>query len=603
MLGIHRRFLSRDRSIYDRVRGLIGIIFALALGVALIAVWQSTASSRALRSVSADSSEITTEVLPLMRTAGDLRRDVIQVQQFLTDISATRAENGLNDGFEDAADYAAAFKRDMVKARALATGLDDTRLIAVLDELDREFTPFYASGQKMAHAYIRGGTSAGNRTMRQFDDDSLALQASADRLVAITDQLSRREVGELSEATGSLGTILTLTMTLTGLGCALLIGASVVASRHVRMKVAVPLVDLAAAIDRASDGNAGLSIADDRSGDEIGTISRALAKFQLAAATAEAERAARQAEQAKLAQERADHAQEALASQQRFDAERQRRADQLARAFEATVGEVTSAVSAAASQLEQAAAVMANTMHDANVETAKVASSSQQAFVSVETVASATDELSHSINEIVLQVMRQSDLSDKASTTAQRGSDAAEQLEMQARSIDEIVTFVRQLSGQTGMLALNATIEAARAGVAGQGFAVVAGEVKNLAEKTGQSAEEISGQVVAVNAHVATTSQAMIELAQSLQTVRDIASAVSSSINLQRHATEEISRSAGEAVLGTQAVARSIDSVRGAIESAAATASQLNAAADDLSRQSSELKARAGQFLAELKAA
>jgi methyl-accepting chemotaxis protein len=67
-------------------------------------------------------------------------------------------------------------------------------------------------------------------------------------------------------------------------------------------------------------------------------------------------------------------------------------------------------------------------------------------------------------------------------------------------SIDSVVTLITSIAEQTRLLALNATIEAARAGAAGQGFAVVAAEVKSLAQESAAAVEEITKRVAAIQA-------------------------------------------------------------------------------------------------------
>jgi len=101
--------------------------------------------------------------------------------------------------------------------------------------------------------------------------------------------------------------------------------------------------------------------------------------------------------------------------------------------------------------------------------------------------------------------------------------EAVGRLERSSQQVQQVVTPVSQVAGQTRLLALDATTEAARAGAAGRGFAVVAPEVEQLADQTSGATDEVTAQVGAVQEVATTSTSVMSRLGD---TVREMDSTV-----------------------------------------------------------------------------
>lgn len=180
--------MSAKKSIRKQAQLVSGSFLAI---VALLAVFSFGGVIQSLNQADAQEEALNrfhTQVAPLALSARQLQMEVIQVQQFFSDVSATRGENGLDDGFNNAAKRRDMFLKTQQQTRALAESLNSAEALKDLDNVAAAFPPYYDTGLKMAKAYVNEGTSAGNRHMEEFDQKAANMTQSLENLMAVSDR-------------------------------------------------------------------------------------------------------------------------------------------------------------------------------------------------------------------------------------------------------------------------------------------------------------------------------------------------------------------------------------------------------------------------------
>ncbi|MCG5077017.1 methyl-accepting chemotaxis protein [Paraburkholderia tagetis] len=205
----------------------------------------------------------------------------------------------------------------------------------------------------------------------------------------------------------------------------------------------------------------------------------------------------------------------------------------------------------------------------------------EEQAVALERTASSMEQLTSTVRLNAENAQQASTLAGNASQIAQQGGAVVgrvvatmNEINDSAKSIAEIIGVIEGIAFQTNILALNAAVEAARAGEEGRGFSVVAGEVRNLAQRSAAAAKEIKALITASVARVANGStlatdagQTMEEVMKAVKRVNDIIGEISAASSEQRAGIEEINRAVTQMDAGTQQNAALVEEATAAAQS------------------------------------
>ncbi|WP_373682151.1 MULTISPECIES: methyl-accepting chemotaxis protein [unclassified Pseudomonas] len=192
---------------------------------------------------------------------------------------------------------------------------------------------------------------------------------------------------------------------------------------------------------------------------------------------------------------------------------------------------------------------MTATVHDV----ARNAEQASEAAVMADQQAREGDRV---VSEAVAQI-------ERLASEVANSSEAMSQLKGESDKIGSVLDVIKSVAQQTNLLALNAAIEAARAGEAGRGFAVVADEVRSLAQRTQQSTEEIE------------------ELIAGLQSGTQRAASVMDSSRQLTDSTVELTRRAGSSL---ENITRTVSSIQAMNQQIATAAEEQTAVAEEINR-------------------
>lgn len=212
------------------------------------------------------------------------------------------------------------------------------------------------------------------------------------------------------------------------------------------------------------------------------------------------------------------------------------------------------------------------------------------------TIAAAAEEMSISIREIASTSLEGTRMAGRAADVAESTSQTMDRLGETSQQITQIVQIITSIAKQTNLLALNATIEASRAGEAGLGFAVVAGEVKDLAQETAQATEQISKQVTSIRTECEAAVSAITDITSIIGQVNDFQATISAAVEEQSATSLEMSRNISEAATGSTEIAADIEAMTVAARRSAESSSHNRHSAAELASLAGDLQQMVSRF-------
>jgi methyl-accepting chemotaxis protein len=476
------------------------------------------------------------DILPTVFNFLELQKDVIQVQQWLTDVSATRAAEGFADGFDISKEY-------FLKANILLDKMilehknkNENDEVKDLEEFKSNFNQFYEVGLKMANTYVKFGPEEGNKIMEELDPFAEKLTNKLDRWISAHFKENSEKSIEVEDTINFTQNNLIIF----GIFIIILnLVVFVILIRRIASSLEIFQGGLLSFFAYLNKETKDVQLLDDRVNDEFGKMSKVIneniTKTKVVIDSdnkflAEINEIVHQVKngyldkrlenrvQSESMEKLREHINEMLLNLQlkvctnindiSFALEKYSKLDFTHR-IKGCNSEVTVGLNKLADIINDMLVEnksngltlqSSSNILMSNVET--LSSSSTQAAASLEETAAALEEITSNISSNNNNVIQMSSYANEVINSASQGeklanqtTTAMEDINVQVNAITAAITVIDQIAFQTNILSLNAAVEAATAGEAGKGFAVVAAEVRNLASRSAEAAKEIKNIV------------------------------------------------------------------------------------------------------------
>ncbi|MBN9469340.1 MAG: chemotaxis protein [Bosea sp.] len=332
---------------------------------------------------------------------------------------------------------------------------------------------------------------------------------------------------------------------------------------------------------------------------QVCALSWIVAWLRSAFATSESERKAALGARFEAEQARGD----LMTATEAAAAERREALSAVASDFESKVAGIAQDVYASVQALRSAALQMTTGASEAAERSHVTSISTRQTSSNVVAVTQATSELSSSIREIDQRMAQSLQIVGSTTENAEKVLTSVAALSGKVDGIGNVVAVISEVAAQTNLLALNAAIEAARVGRAGSGFAVVAQEVKALANQISSATEEVQSSIGAIRSSGSEAAACIKAMGCSIGLLNEVAMAIASVVEEQNTATLGIARNIEGTAQEVVATSENVEAVSRIAAETGIAAQFVAESAEQLSRQSHHLDAEVAAFLKRVRAA
>ena len=534
-----------------KIKKILMSVASLVIAVLVVSTYLNHMS---LQKISDNSSKQMKEILPNTFDFLSLQLNVIQVQQWLTDISATRGAKGYDDGFDEAEKYFTDANADLDKLIRMHNALGEAEMVQDLKDYKKDLKEYYGIGVQMAHAYIDGGEEEGNKWMSKLDPFAHKLSVQIEPWIESHKKESHAAAEEISKSIQEAD-VLNLILSVT-IAVVALIAAAVI---NMLLNSIHKINDYLKVLSKLDFTNE-LKV---KGSNEIASISTNLVSVVGVLKDFISDTKHSSTENSSISHELS--ATSAVVGQK--------------------VEEVTKIVNTATQKAKDISSEVLRSVTEANESKENIITASAN-------LDAVTMEITNLTGEVQITAQVEAEMADKI-----------EQLSTDADQVKEVLTVISDIADQTNLLALNAAIEAARAGEHGRGFAVVADEVRKLAERTQKSLVEIQATINVIVQAIMDAGEQMNKNSKNIQELACISANVEEKITITVQIMKDANRVSEKTVTDFEktgrlvdVIAEEINGVNVIVASNARSVEEIAAASEHLNSMTEQLNTKMEKF-------